>query len=66
MNSVEFTKCDICGKQDVVLRQYYYYRIPCECCIGDRHFEIVRYCKECTPVPPRRISAVVQLDPEQV
>lgn len=61
MNAIELGTCDICSLNAVSLqRKYYHYNIDCECCNGDTHFEIVRYCKNCTPKPPYRISAVVE------
>lgn len=60
--NVEVSICDVCKKEGVsVARKYYRYLIVCECCNAakDNHFEIVRYCSDCKPVPPRRISAVV-------
>ena len=59
MSEVEIDYCDICHKKKQVQRKYYYYNINCECCGGPQHFEIVKYCAECEPVPPRRIAAIV-------
>ena len=59
---IEVGACDICGSENVQLaRRYYYYKIKCECCGSTRnginvHFEIVRHCKKCVPVPPRKLS----------
>ena len=58
-NEIEIDYCDICHKKTQVSRKYYHYNIACECC-GSTHFEIVRYCKNCTPRPPYRISAIVE------
>lgn len=58
MNENEYGTCDICGKEGVLNRKYYHYPIDCECCGGTTHFEIVRYCQNCTPVPPYRISVI--------
>jgi len=67
MCECEYGKCDICGATDVLLaRKYYYYDVDCECCVHnkrnsrEKHFEIVRYCNNCKPKPPRRISAVIK------
>jgi len=60
----EYTKCDMCRKESVVSREYYYYDIKCVCCSNDQHFEIVRYCKDCKPKPPLRISSVVRENDE--
>lgn len=60
-NTIEIGTCDICGNTNIqVSRQYYHYRIQCECCVGS-HFEIVRYCKNCKPKPPIKIN--VMMDP---
>ena len=59
----EVGRCDICLTDGVAIsRKYYDYRIDCECCIGSVHFEVVRYCKECEPLPPERIHVVLQGD----
>lgn len=62
MVSVEFGTCSICGKKSIVGRKYYYYDIVCTCCISSekKHFEIVWYCPDCTPVPPKKISACME------
>lgn len=59
MNSeIEIDYCDICHKKKQVQRKYYHYGIRCECCGSPHgHFEIVKYCADCKPVPPDRISA---------
>lgn len=57
---IETGVCDVCGEYKQINRKYYHYPINCECCGGQYHFEIVRYCKDCIPVPPRRISAIVK------
>lgn len=62
MGDLEFGKCDMCKNDAPVNRQYYYYDIKCDCCNSrnDDHFEIVRYCKNCTPIPPRQISLSIK------
>lgn len=55
----EFGYCDICKEQDFVTRKYYNYDIKCECC-GNRHFEIVYHCPNCTPSPPKQITVTVK------
>ena len=61
MGDVEYDKCDICGVEGILSRKYYRYPIKCDCCNSknDPHFEIVRYCKNCEPKPPRRVSVVM-------
>lgn len=58
----EYGVCDICGKSAPLDRKYYFYDIKCSCCnsADSPHFEIVRFCKNCTPVPPRRLSVVFE------
>lgn len=59
MADVEFGKCDICGKEAVLSRTYFKYRIgSCECC-GSKlrdgsngHFEVVHHCNKCVPHLP--------------
>lgn len=59
MASIEFGKCDICGKETALTRTYFKYRIgSCECCdskLNDGtkgHFEVVHHCNECIPHLP--------------
>ena len=62
MGDVEFGKCDICGMETQLSRKYYRYDIKCTCCNSenDPHFEIVKYCHNCEPRPPRSIKAWVK------
>ncbi len=62
MGDIEYGNCDICNIQAPLTRRYYRYDIKCDCCNGskDDHFEIVRYCLDCKPKPPRRISVVMK------
>lgn len=58
MESQEYGKCDICKKENTLSRKYYHYDIECECHLSGgkkEHFEIVRYCKDCKPKPPKEI-----------
>ena len=62
MNSCEYGKCDICGKDDYLSRKYYYYNLKCDCCLSggkEEHFELIRYCKNCKPKPPKYIKALL-------
>ena len=59
MASIEFGKCDICGKEAALSRTYFKYRIcSCECCDSKLHdgtkghFEVVHHCKDCVPHLP--------------
>lgn len=58
MNEIEIDYCDICHKKTQVFRKYYYYDIDCECC-GKKHFEIIRYCKDCKPEPPKYTTVIL-------
>ena len=61
MDNVEVDYCDICHKKKQIKRKYYYYDVNCDCCGSPRgHFEIVRYCDECTPKPPKRINIMME------
>ena len=60
-NSIEWGKCEICGKEDQLERTYFYYSIYCECCGNkdengqNRHFEMVRHCRKCPAPMPKEI-----------
>jgi len=43
-------------------RKYYKYDIKCNCCNGefDNHFEIIKYCNNCEPKPPEKISVNIK------
>ena len=58
---IECGNCDMCNNQAPLSRKYYIYDIKCECCDGkdDDHFEIVRYCSECEPKPPKTVKVVI-------
>lgn len=60
MGEIEVDYCDFCHQKTQIERKYYHYPINCECCGGQYHFEYVRYCKDCKPRPPKRISAIVE------
>lgn len=63
MGDIESGNCDICKATDVqISRRYYHYDIKCDCCNGkeDNHFEIVRYCANCQPKPPRKATVHIQ------
>lgn len=63
MGDIESSKCDICKLENVMVsRKYYYYDIKCDCCNGKEgnHFEIIRYCSNCIPNPPQKISVYIQ------
>ena len=61
MGDIEVDYCDICHEKKKVNRKYYYYRINCECCGSTKgHFEIIRYCDECEPVPPKYVQIMLK------
>ena len=45
----EHGECNFCGELGLLQRTYYYYDVDCECCSGDKHFEIVWNCYQCIP-----------------
>ncbi len=51
----EYGKCDFCSNVDILAREYYYYDVECDCCVGDKHFQYVRYCKNCKPLRPEKV-----------
>ena len=62
MDDIEVDYCDICHQKKQVSRKYYYYGINCKCCGSTQgHFEIVRHCENCDPIPSKYIQ--IQIDP---
>lgn len=59
MSESESGICDICKRPKTLLRKYYYFKIPCECC-SDMHFEICRYCHECKPQVPLKTKIIIK------
>lgn len=61
MSDAEVGYCDICHKKMNLNRKYYYYGLECQCC-GSKygHFEIIKYCNNCTPEPPKWITVDMQ------
>jgi hypothetical protein len=51
MGEQEQGRCQVCEKEGIVERTYFYYGIKCEC-HSPEHFEIRWNCKECTPKEP--------------
>ena len=61
MDDIEIGYCDICHKKTQVNRKYYYYGVNCKCCGSNKgHFEIVKYCNECKPVPPKYAQMILE------
>lgn len=55
--SVEYGKCEICGKETTLNRTYFHYGFMCDCHNKD-HFDFVRHCKDCVPKPPERTKVM--------
>lgn len=59
---MEIDYCYICKKLKPLRRKYYSYNIKCECCLNGgiaKHFELVKHCSDCKPVPPMTIKPVL-------
>jgi len=59
--SVEYGKCQCCGKEAILTRTYFYYDIDCTCCGSihngkKTHFELIRHCSKCVPKEPTTIK----------
>jgi hypothetical protein len=57
--SIEFGKCDICGKDSPLQRTYFKYDIKCEC-HSPNHFELICHCNECVPVEPKETTIILK------
>lgn len=57
--SIEIGVCDLCHEQAKLVRRYYHYALNCDCCLGGKHFELIRYCEDCKPTAPNRIRIVL-------
>lgn len=55
----EYGNCEICGKESVLERTYFYYDITCRCC-NKRHHEMVRHCHSCVPGIPDSIHPMIK------
>ena len=60
MSEVEYGPCDICKHVKELSRKYYHYDIKCEC-HSPKHFELIRYCSDCTPKQP--IKTTINITP---
>ena len=49
--SVEFGKCEVCGKEAPLQRTYWHYNVKCEC-HSPSHWEMKRHCVDCIPEEP--------------
>lgn len=58
MGDIEKGICNYCNTNTELTRKYYHFKADCECCNGDDHFEIVKYCKDCEPKQPERVSFI--------
>ena len=61
MGDQEFGKCDICGEDKILQREYYRYDIKCEC-HSPQHSEYVSHCDDCTPVEPTETKITLQTE----
>jgi hypothetical protein len=59
MGEQEFSVCSMCSNNKIVARKSYYYTIDCDCCVGN-HFESVKYCVDCNPKPPKKVSILIE------
>ena len=58
-SSIEYGTCSKCNTEAPLTRKYFHYDINCECCVGNKHFEIVKTCQHCEPKPPSYIKVVL-------
>jgi hypothetical protein len=58
--AAEYTTCSLCNLERIVSRKYYHYDIPCDCCNGELHFEIIRYCDVCEASPPKTVTVTME------
>jgi hypothetical protein len=49
--SMEYGKCEVCGKEGTLVRTYFEYPIKCEC-HWPQHFVLVRHHRDCIPKEP--------------
>lgn len=61
MGDIEYGTCEICGLDSNLERKYFYYDVKCNC-HSPSHFELVRHCSQCIPLPPK--STVIFLTPK--
>ena len=59
MSEQELAKCDVCGAEGPMLRQYFYYDVHCDCCGGEQHFEYEYHCDGCVPRAPTKVGIVL-------
>ena len=45
-NSIEWGRCEICGKETQLERTYFYYPIHCECCGNKENRDVLERIKE--------------------
>jgi len=58
----EVGKCQVCGKEDMVLvRTYFRYNLNCEC-HSPQHFIVVAHCMDCVPKEPEYTTVSVRTD----
>jgi len=57
----EYGRCEVCGKENTLVRTTFYYDIKCECCIP-KHFITVKHCSTCVPKEPRETKIYLKTD----
>lgn len=61
----ESGKCEVCGRENVILgRTYFGYGFECEC-HSPEHFEMVRHCHGCTPKKPLLLGYIEEIRAER-
>lgn len=62
MNEIECGKCEVCGKDEPLIRSYFRYpEIKCEC-HGPGHFEWIRHGVNCVPKEPLETTIRVKTE----
>lgn len=59
---IEYGKCEFCGKDAPLIREYRHYEnIKCEC-HSPCHFDMIRFCKECgnKAAPPTHTKIIIK------
>ena len=59
--SIEYGKCEVCGKEAELQRTYWHYNIKCQC-HSPSHFEFKRHCSNCIPVEPKETRILLKTE----
>ena len=60
--SVEYGRCEVCGKEGPLTRTYRHFPgLECDCC-HDSHFDFVRHCPTCIPPKCNTLKVVLTLE----